>query len=355
LRSDIDLALLKSKIGDLKQTPYFDSNIQTFLVKLHDVIGHMETNILNYDVDIVRSFVGHLWNTHKYVAGTSSNETPYEMQICLTAAVKDWISEECIFTTALTDEKNFHLNFANIWKFISTAITGYDTNNYNPILIQIGLPRIYQYKPMYCIPLYHELGHFIDLMYNITDTTLLIAPPNAAVCPQGLSQQQWTAINQMHRREHFADLFASCYCGPAIAHSLELIAAGMGGTPSHPSTTARVDVISNFLSGEKNGLVDVIQCALTRLKKPKLATFFDEAALTVAFDDVRPFMISNNREMHGIFGAAWQYLEDCLTNRKKDWISQDTGALEIETIVNNLVEKSIRNFDVRERWRLVSA
>ncbi len=77
-------------------------------------------------------------------------------------------------------------------------------------------------------------------------------------------------------------------------------------------------------------------------RKPSLAEFFDDA-LT--------FRISDESELFGIFPESWAYLHTQLKFRSAPWITPEMSASQIENIVNGLVEKSIRNYEIRERWK----
>lgn len=351
MRPEVDLDILKENLTDFAKSPYFHRNQMEFIEKLLDVLEHVQNNIGTYNDDVVSSFINQLWSCQRYLLGSQSNEIPYEMQFCLSIAIKDWISKECIVTTALLDEKNFHLYSTNIWDFVEKAITGYDPKNYTPILIQIVLPRVYKYKPTFCAPLYHELGHFIDFYFKITEVSLLLCPPQIMAGHPQLTPQQLYAVHQRHRQEFFADLFASCYCGDTLNQSLQIISPGRTASVTHPSTADRVSVVDDFLSGRQNLIVNMFQTCLRQLQMPPLSIRFDKPNVSECFNDVRPVVIPNDRELHGFFNAAWNYLNEAIEKRTAPWISASMKPAEIENIVNNLVEKSIRNYNVRVRWK----
>ena len=59
-------------------------------------------------------------------------------------------------------------------------------------------------------------------------------------------------------------------------------------------------------------------------------------------------------ELYGIFTGGWDYLFDQISNRTAPWIDNGADVHGIERTVNDLVEKSIRNFEIRERWKSVA-
>ena len=58
--------------------------------------------------------------------------------------------------------------------------------------------------------------------------------------------------------------------------------------------------------------------------------------------------IRSNEEVHGILVGAWEYLDNAAEKQKEPWKSLDD--MEIERVINDLVEKSIRNRMILEQW-----
>jgi hypothetical protein len=185
--------------------------------------------------------------------------------------------------------------------------------------------------------LYHELGHFVDVFYGVTRFSLLTYP---RVHP----------ISQSHRQEHFADLFAACYVGRSGIETLQTIAPNALASYSHPSTADRVALVEKLLTGRNDALIQIFQNTMTRLGAGSLATLFKAPNLKQSFDDVRTYQISDISELHGMFESAWNYLANALDTRSSPWIKLNFTEGDIERVVNDLTEKSIRNMSIRERW-----
>jgi hypothetical protein len=331
------LFLVRDSLRQYAETTYFSGNLHLFTTRMLDVIEHVlqNQNILNQDV--VRMFAGHALSANRYLAGSTTKESPYEIEYCLQIALRKWTQRDCIIVTALTDEKDFHFRPSDPWAFVKAALPTFDTKGFDPLLVQLGVPRIYSHKPLYCIPLYHELGHFVDVAGGASNLSLLIQPPTSP-------------YDQLHRMEHFADLFAACYVGRSSIRALEIIAPANPTTPTHPSTVDRVSLVDDFLSGKQTGLIPLLQTCLQHLKLPPLSIEFAVPSISQSFDDVRPYRIADNKELHGLFHAAWLYFENALDNRSAPWIKTDSSDAEIEAVINDLTEKSIRNASIRERW-----
>ncbi len=337
-----DLGLLLESLEQLSTTPYFNRAIEAHTRALVDVIRHVLTASPRYDDEIVRNFSEKVWVTHRYLQGSTTKELPYEIEYCMRFAIADWLTDECLVTTTLTEEKDFHLNPGDPWEFVGTAITRYDRPLPRGRLILIGVPRLYKHMPLFCSALYHELGHFLDLNRNVTDTTMLLKS-----VPENLQE-----IVSTHRREHFADLFAACYVGSGIVDSLNAVNPLGKRTFTHPPTVERIEVIRAFLAGEEFDELTMFQDALTRLGLPRLERRFSIPDIEASFDDIRPHVLSGKEELHGMMSSGWSYMAKALRGDGPSW-TKSAKPLEIIRIVNDLTEKSIRNASIRQRWSSV--
>jgi len=337
-----DLELLAESLTQLSKTPYFNRAIEKHANALIDVIRHALSISPQYDDEILRTFTDKVWTCHRYLQGSTTKEAPYELEYCMRHAIKDWLNDPCIVTTALTDEKDFHLKPGDPWEWVTTTMDKFAGTPPKEKLIYIGVPRIYKHMSLFCAALYHELGHFVDISRNVSGTTMLTHPEST---PK--PELQEAVLN--HRREHFADLFAACYVGPAIIDTLYAINPKADISLSHPSTAKRIGIVQAFLNGEEIGALDMFQDALRNLGLPALETRYQIPSIDAAFDDIRPHVISSTKELHGIFAAGWSYLGKIKSGGGPSWATGG-GQLETTRIVNDLTEKSIRNASIRQMW-----
>jgi hypothetical protein len=354
LRSRIDLYLLRDAINQLAETTYFTSRLHEFTEKIVQVIDYVLTNEATIAPEIVNKFRNIMHQTYVYLAGSTTKEAPYEMEYCLHKALARWVTRETIITTALTSHHDFHFAPADPWDFVKRYLPGFDTAGYDPLLVQLGLPRLYRHKPVYCLALYHELGHFVDESFGITDLSLVLDPSMLATqhlaIPAGASVQLRNRIESHHRKEYFCDLFGAAYAGQASIEALTTIAPGALASQTHPATADRETSVGNFLGGRPSPLIDLFQRCLVQQGKPRLDQFFRPPTLRPTFDDLRPYQIADEQELHGVLGAAWSYLLGSLDQRAAPWIGTDMADSAIERIVNDLTEKTLRNASIRERW-----
>lgn len=344
----MNLHILAKRYTQLSRSAFFDPAFREFAQRTVEAIEHVIENNANYPDDVVRQFEAHVWHVMQFVRGSRSNDAPHETQFVLRQALKEWIPEEALISSAALEEFNFNLNPADLWDHIERTLNLFDTKNYKPLVVRIGAPEAYKHRPIFCVPLFHELGHFIDIHFKVTEMSMLLAPPTAH--PVGINQMQWNSINLRHRMEHFADLFSSCYCGSASIKSLLAIAPGHQDSPTHPSTDKRVATVEDFLNGRANQTVDLLQATLKARGLKELAKWFVSPDVNASFNDVVTYRIPNVQELYGIYLAGWDYLQDQLENRTAPWVDDNVDAYTIEKTVNDLTEKSIRNFEIRERW-----
>ncbi len=254
MRSEIDLALLRDALVRLEETTYFNSQLHEFTQKLVAVIGHVLDSRSTYSAETIFKFATLVRTAHRYLEGSTTKDAPYEIEYCLKTLLPSWVKRDAIITTALTADTDFHFQAVDPWAFVRTIITGFDAGGYDPSLVLIGVPRLYAHRPLYCIPLYHELGHYIDSTLGIISISQFLHPLTSGN----------PGAEMMHRREHFADLFAACCVGQASVAALELLAPNHPATFTHPSTASRIALVRDFLAGTSNGLVNLFQASLTR-------------------------------------------------------------------------------------------
>jgi len=238
--------------------------------------------------------------------------------------------------TALLEEPSFYFLGFDVGAEIINKVLPDHKLNFN--LIQVALPRIYRQKYLYCIALYHELGHYVDKHYRISEISLVLDPPDPP-----LARKEYN-----HRMEFFADLFAVSYAGLSMNTFLTGFAGRAVETESHPSTECRIEVVSDFIGGKTRIEIDRITQALECLRLPKLQIRYQVPSIAASFNTIRPYGIQSLAELHGIVPAAWDYLQDALTKKSIPW--QQANESSTEKIVNDLVEKSVRNWMITEKW-----
>jgi hypothetical protein len=331
-----DLALIESYLSEVIHTPYFDADTLEYVNGLLSIVRSIITNYAAYPPDFLLGLRALLWGSSKYLSGTTSREVPYEAVFALRKALRDWTTEEFLITTALLEDLQYHFFGLDAIQILRKSVPSLVPSSMNKLLVQMALPKLYRNRPLYSVALYHELGHFVDGHRGVIKMSLLLQP------------QVVNPLSQQHRAEHFCDLLAAGYVGTAMCKLLNHITPNAPESQSHPATSVRIGVIEDFLANRTNAVVELLQQALTNLKMPSLVIRFVEPSVTTAFENIRPYAIRSEQELHGILPAAWTFLEQAGLRHGLPW--SQLGDEDVVRIINDLVEKSIRNFSIREKW-----
>lgn len=350
----LQLNLLKNKLKDISESPYFSHALADYLLKLSSITDKLiKGDHLPFPDDTSRNiFILQIFRSTKFFTGSTSNNIPYEIVFCLEQACKEWVNQDALITTAISpDITDFYIsyvpyNFYHITKY-------YFDVEFNHILIQISLPQFYRRRPLYVTPLFHELGHFVDYYHRITDFTLFEYGNDIAL--PGFDRAMinndhlFSLIQKNHRAEYFADLFSSSYIGASGIDFLNEIAPNAPTSQTHPSTKDRINFISDFLNNRPNSIVDMFNDCLALQSNRKISPVYFSPNINKSFDNVRPYKINNHKELYSFINSAWSYLKSAWKFPENNWsyLSQT----QIEKSVNDLVEKSLRNYMVEIRWK----
>lgn len=280
-----------------------------------------------------------LWTATQYLSGSVSREVPYEIVYGLELALADWMpgQPKHIVTTAFLAEQNYL--FMGVSDQFYPLVLSELGITFTQRLVQVALPQLYKHLPINNSVLYHELGHFIDGHFGISWMMALRSVPAGQPIPNEALY---------HAREHFADLFAACYVGEAICGMLEALAPNVLATTTHPATATRTQAVRDFLSGQQNSIVDLCNVALVARSQPPLLVRGVLPDVATPFDNMRPCALTSKEEVHGVLPAALEYLKSKLIAPDGLWTHLDEG--DITRVTNDLVEKSIRNWMIVEKW-----
>jgi hypothetical protein len=284
-------------------------------------------------------FVGQVWAAYRYLSGTVSRETPYEVVFGLELALRDWVADKpYVITTAFLAELSYHFEGVppQFYRLTESELGVAFENR----VVQIALPQLYKHQPLNNAVLYHELGHFVDQQFAIS-IMMELRHVGAGGSP--------TPSQVSHCAEYFSDLFAACYVGEAVANMVDAIAPGAPNSYTHPASAERRLVVEKFLAGGVHPVLSLANESLVALGLLPLRTRFVEPDVTLCYDDVRPYRLTVESEVHGVLPAAQKYLLRRIGCLDGAWAGFDEGrAIQV---VNDLTEKSIRNWMVREAWR----
>lgn len=305
-----------------------------------------------------------IFKSLEFLKDSTLNSIPFEVVSCLNLAMNDWINpDEYIIVTSLNNNVGSYsydpsLAFEDL--LYSSLKTNYGVD-FKKRLVQINVPLILSKDYFASVVLYHELGHFIDLYYRITQLIALDLITN-------LQPLEWSAYQtflpfkqdigyyryiQSHLAEYFCDIFASQYIGFTSNYYLQYITKNSNSiSETHPSTINRVQVVEDFLNGKPNLIVDVIKTYINKITGNDLQKRFADINASDFYEFV-PLEINNSKELHGVFSYAWEIWASGNENFKSSSkITSNISSDRVYKILNNLIEKSIGNYFINIDWQL---
>ncbi len=357
-----NLRLLLSQLERLAETPYFSPRLDSYIDDLckvtSELLVRLNSPTPSINEDIARLAASNIWQLTQFLTGSTTKQIPYEVVYAIERAASEWTSLKLLVTTAIVQEANFYFHGGNEHFFqLAEAELGIKIEA-RPV--QIALPYIYRHKPLFCIPLFHELGHYVDSANDVVGTSLLLSPidvgPDLPDLPtameiKAVDPQKHASILQVikaHRQEYFADIFSAAYVGDAAKGFLQEFCPNQAVQVSHPSSAARYKVLEDFVAGVPNPIVDLFQAALAQRGLQSLSPRFDAIQLAPTMGAVRPFAPQSDRELFGLFESGWRFLSGQWKSGDGSW--GHLSADERIEVANDLVEKSIRNRMIRESW-----
>lgn len=354
--------MLHRQLDELAETPYFSADLDSFINQLREILDRLlaklEPPSPSIDLEVARLIGHNVWELTQFLTGSTTKQVPYEVVYAIERAAAQWTHRRLLITTAIVQEANFFFKGGSQGFFGVVESELGVTIDAEPV--QIALPYIYRHKPLFCIPLFHELGHYVDVANDIIKTTLLQSPDDQGPdLPElktggeigaldGEERMLWAEIVEAHRREYFADVFSASYVGYAAREFLVQFCGDEPVAKSHPSTKARFAVMDDFLNGRPNAIVDMFQAALRARGLGALDKRYAASDANTTFASVRPCLPKSDKEVFGLFQDGWTFLHRTWATRSPNYAS--LAEAEVERVVNDLTEKSIRNRIVTEDW-----
>ncbi len=376
---ELHFAQVEKSLNKSQDNHYSDKSKKDYhenLNKLHSAIKEKVKGSLpvtDSEIYELKREIDFIFKSLEFLDSSTLNLIPYEIVACLQQAMNDWITpNEYIIVTSLIN---------NIHGFSFDPIIAFDDPLYSSIqlkykisfpqrLVQINHPKTFVRDYLASVVLYHELGHFIDLKNSITTSiadkvlqdynTGKVTGSDKGELDRFLPFLNATVYDQPTKREmlkyhigeYFCDLFASQYVGEASNHYLKYITENsINYSFTHPSTLHRVSVVNDFLKGSKNIILTYIQEGIYQILKKKIEIKY-ELPDANNFYNFLPCEIKSVRQLHGLFGmAAEVWSRDWTPFKDKMKMKNPIQRTQVYAVVNNLIEKSIGNYIILEKWK----
>ncbi|WP_424492735.1 hypothetical protein [Salinimicrobium sp. GXAS 041] len=341
----VDVAFSKSRINvysDKKKEQHYNELYDLFCaIDQAPKSGLISENELNIHFQILN----YILNGLEYLDSSTLNNIPFEIVSCLEYVLDEWIVDKnFIIVTSLS---NRHLEylfstyfnaelFSSLNEFIKEKYNLSITNR----LIRITLPKSLSRDYLASMVLYHELGHFIDS--ELAVSTKFIAKK------YGFDKINDHISEFKHTKEYFADIFAAQYINDASNYFLERITPNGADLDnySHPSLTKRKNTVEGFLEGTNIHILkefnNILKYSENTTLKRRHKLIDEELS---CFNKLIPENIESKEELHSVFKLAWDIWLNSDNNFLKNFSSKEKY-----NVINNLVEKTISNYTILEKW-----
>lgn len=299
-----------------------------------------------------------------FLNNSTINNVPYELVECLGLAMKDWIDnhDNYIIVTSYNDY-SFDPRLVMLTTY--TIIEAKFNIKFERKLVQINLPKHLERDYLCNAVLYHELGHFIDQIQSIykpiSDTiwnnrsTIDCVKYFPYLNDSRFTESYKYIVLSNHVMEYFADIFASQYIQRASYHYLSYIAKDNATSETHPATRHRILFIEEFLKPSSYNFVIKTFISETLKQTGKKLEIKNKPLSCDDFLNLIPCKIAEPNQLHSLFQNGWNiWIHDTEKFQTENNMTEALRPSQIYQIINNLIEKSINNFIVTEKWKILS-
>jgi hypothetical protein len=355
---------------------YSDKAKQAYQDELVSLFFSIEKEIVsNSDISEIECFefknhLDFIFKNIEFLDSSILNLIPYEILECLKAALNDWIDgSSFILTTSL-------INNIGGFSFDPSLITFYNelykifeakySIIFNKKLIQINIPKAFSRDYLVSVVHYHELAHFVDTHYKLTDAlseSVFEKLKNGDfdnniefkgyfdfLENDSINEYNKKKILINHFAEYFSDLFASQYIGKFLSNYLNYITENQHqGSVTHPSSIKRKLVVSDYLDNNNNLIVNFLNEALNETINKTLEIRYEDVD-EEDFNNLLPVEISSDKQLHGLIQCGWRIWNLGLENFQKIANVSELSHVKFYSIINNLIEKSIGNYIISKTW-----
>lgn len=349
---ELQILQLEESFSKSRSNIYSDKKKETHFSELHTLfIAIKKSDYKNYDAGelvLHHQILNYIFKGLEYLDNSTLNIIPYEIISCLQIALDDWISDDKFIIVTSLSNRNLDFLFESenleIFNNLNLAILSRYGLKITNRLIKIVLPKTLSRDYLSTVVLYHELGHFIDTEFHISEKIII----NKYGYLPAYTEAQMQEYN--HYMEYFADLFAAQYINDASNLYLNYIAYNNPECHTHPSTANRIAMVDVFLAGKNCNEILEINQALLNSGYQAFKIRHTELKINLSdFQNLIPQKINNNEELHYIFKLGWDFWNTSESNFLKKFNPRQKYH-----VINNLIEKSISNYTIKQKWQEIS-
>lgn len=369
---ELHFAQLEKAWKKIKTNSFHDKRLQEHVAFLDQLYFRIKNDIKigidSSEIEVYKQFINFAFINIEFIDSSSLNLIPYEIIKCLESVLKEWLPdfEKYIIVTALRQSIDSYSIDLATHESLYVAIHEKFEISFPCRLIQLNIPKFLSRDYLANVVLYHEIGHFIDSKYKISEAISLeilksedfkdfteLLPALDFFGRANLDDIK--KVLKSHIMEYFADIFAAQYIGDTSGHYLNYIAKDHLFSGTHPSTEIRFNVVNDFINKSDNVLIDKFQEAINIIADNEFKSRYSRLSPD-DFIHLIPVEVSTESELHSLFVLGWQiWLAQRADIHEANNISNPLEINKIYLILNSLIEKSIGNFIVKENWNKAKA
>lgn len=350
---ELQLLQLEEAFSKSRSNIYSDKKKETHFLELSRLFKAIKKSDYKsfeiVEIDSHYQILTYIFKCLEFLDNSTLNVIPYEILSCLEVALDDWIVQDnFIIVTSLANRSTdfyFEGESSEFFKNLNDIILKKYHLKITNRLIKIVLPKVLSRDYLAIVVLYHELGHFIDTELHISEKIIYNKHGYKSI----YSETELKEYN--HFMEYFADLFAAQYINNASNLYLNYIAYNNPDCHTHPSTIKRIEMVDYFLLGGNVSEIQIINQALLDSGCEQFKIRHIEINVNKSdFLNLIPQKIKNNSELHYIFKLGWDFWNTSDSNFLKKFNPRQKYH-----VINNLIEKSISNYTVKQKWEEISS
>lgn len=267
-------------------------------------------------------------------------EIPRETIYCLELALSDWIDDfdRYLIVTSLNnklEEFQIRAHTKGYFDKLALNIEGLFNHQFEQSLVRIGKPKQLINNYLTSVATYHELGHFVDRYYQISENIIQNEPGLKYILSRP-NQEIVQLFN--HYSEFFADLFAAQYVGNSCNEYINYISFNQPDSFTHPATSTRMNVVNSFINSTALTEVDYIK-KWTQIRSGGRQLSLRNTALDFnPFVEDRVIKISNPNQVHSLFLEGWNSWTDTDSFIRQKYIDPT----KVSSRINRIIKHSIR-------------
>lgn len=319
---------------NLCSVPFSNPRKKTFCGELKSIselfLGY---NIKTFDPTTIankKSDLDFLWQWALALDSRNGYTLSHEMRATMNNLCGHWVSDPEKFIFAATDG-DFAINrYTSSWDVLMDTIEKLYGLKFSHQLITFTVPKYLLNDFLFVSIIYHEMGHFVDHYYNISDEvcrriknrfstpaeeekirkvffpiTQLVYDTKSGAYTDEKKRDKYI---EAYVGEYIADLFGAQYVGNHIINHIELNRHGSYDLnhETHPSPNTRAMMVNAFLKKDTTNflLTDILESFVAT--KLELKNRYVRPSDAHNLEKGMPMTISNDDELHSLFQLGWE-------------------------------------------------